>query len=272
MPLAKNGAIRIASFNIEVFGAAKLNKPEVVETLVRIIRQFDVVAIQEIRAADTTVIPQFISLINATGRRYDALIGPRIGRTASKEQYAFIFDTERIETDPDAMYTVDDPDDLLHREPLVAVFRARGPAHEKAFTFTLINVHTDPDEAESEVDALADVFRAVRNDGRREDDIILLGDLNVDDSHLGELGELSDITWLISGTPTNTRRTKQYDNILIQRRATVEFTGLAGVFDFTSEYQLPLDAALAVSDHLPVWAEFSPHEGGAAGPVASRPQ
>lgn len=272
MPTATGGAIRIASFNIQVFGTSKLDKPEVVEVLCRIVRNFDVVAIQEIRSADTTLIAQFVSRINAAGRAYDAVTGPRLGRTSSKEQYAFIFDTHRVEIDPTAVYTVNDPDDLLHREPLVAAFRARGPPSNQAFTFSLINVHTDPDETETELDALADVFQAVRNDGRHEDDIILLGDLNVDDAHLGDLGLMSDITWVISGVPTNTRRTRQYDNILFQRPATVEYAGRAGVFDFATEYQLSIAAALAVSDHMPVWAEFSPYEGGGAGRLAARPR
>lgn len=271
-PMAAGSSIRIASFNIQVFGSSKLAKPDVVAVLVKIIRQFDIVAIQEVRASDSTVVSQFLQMINSTGRHYDAVVGPRLGRTNSKEQYAFIYDQERIEVDPSSVYTVADPDDLLHREPLVAGFRARGVPPEEAFTFSLVNIHTDPDETHQELDALGDVYRAVRNDGRHEDDILLLGDLNVDDEHLGELGRVSDITWIISGTPTNTRRSKQYDNMLFLRRATTEYQGRAGVFDFTNEYQLSMDAALMVSDHMPIWAEFSPYEGGEAGRLATRPQ
>lgn len=271
-PMAAGSSIRIGSFNIQVFGSSKLAKPEVVDVLVKVVRQFDIIAIQEVRASDTTVVSQFLQMINSTGRHYDAVVGPRLGRTNSKEQYAIIFDQERIEVDPASVYTVADPDDLLHREPLVAGFRVRGVPPEEAFTFSLVDIHTDPDETHQELDALGDVYRAVRNDGRHEDDIILLGDLNVDDAHLGELGRVSDITWIISGTPTNTRRTKQYDNMLFTRRATTEFQGRAGVFDFANEYQLSMDAALMVSDHMPIWAEFSPYEGGDAGRLATRPQ
>ena len=145
------------------------------------------VAIQEIRAADQSLLPQFVEIVNSTGRRYEYALGPRLGRTSSKEQYAFLFDSDRIEIDRTAVYTVDDPDDLLHREPLVAPFRVRGPPAADAFTFTLIDIHTDPDEVRSELDALDDVIQAVRNDGRGEDDVILLGDLNTDDEHLGRI-------------------------------------------------------------------------------------
>ena len=272
VPARTKDAVRIASFNIQVFGTSKLSKPHVMDHLARIVRQFDVVAIQEIRSKDEGILPTFVELINASGCHYDYVIGPRLGRSNSKEQYAFVFDRATIEVDRSQLYTVADPDDLLHREPLVGWFRVRGPPSEQAFTFSLVNIHTDPDEAEEETDVLADVYRVVRNDGRQEDDVIILGDLNVDDKHLGRLGQISGMTWVISGIPTNTRGTKQYDNIVFQGQATSEFTGRGGVFDFLREYNLTTDEALEVSDHIPVWAEFSAFEGGQAGRFATRPE
>jgi hypothetical protein len=38
--------IRIASFNLRIFGAAKAGKPVVLAEIVSIIRQFDIVAVQ----------------------------------------------------------------------------------------------------------------------------------------------------------------------------------------------------------------------------------
>jgi endonuclease/exonuclease/phosphatase family metal-dependent hydrolase len=263
-------AIRVASFNIQVFGEKKLANPRVRSLLVEIVRNFDVVAVQEIRAKQN-ILPTFIDELNATGRHYDYVIGPRLGRTSSKEQYAFIFDTASIEVDRNALYTVSDPDDLLHREPLVGWFRVRGPAPEQAFTFSLVNIHTDPDETGRELDALADVFRAVKNDGRNEDDVIVLGDLNVDDRHLGRLGQISNIHWVVSRLATNTRGTQQYDNIVFSELATSEYTGRWGVFDMIRQYNLTVDEALEVSDHMPVWAEFQLQEGGVGGRVAQVP-
>lgn len=269
-PAARDGqTIRIATFNIQVFGESKMSKPEVMEVLAEVVRRFDIVAIQEIRAKNQMIVPRFVDMINSTGRHYDFVLGPRLGRTSSKEQYAYIYDTASVEVDPESIYTVDDPDDLLHRPPLVAGFRARGPPPEDAFTFTLINIHTDPDEVPEEIRALAAVFRAVRNDGRGEDDIILLGDLNASDRQLGELADIANMAWALSNTPTNTRGTAMYDNILFQASATTEFTGAAGVLDLMSEFNLTLDVAQQVSDHLPVWAEFSVYEGGRVGRFAA---
>lgn len=270
-PVERNcNTVRVASFNIQVFGEKKLANSQAAEVLARVIRYFDVVAIQEIRDASDDLLPRFLQLVNADGSHYSYVIGPRLGRSNSKEQYAFIYDAASIECDRENVYTVDDPDDLLHREPLVAGFRVRGPPPERAFTFTLIDIHTDPDEAQAELNVLDDVFRAVRDDGRGEDDILLLGDLNADDHHLGELGQMAYITWVISGVPTNTRGTHLYDNVLFDSRATVEYARHAGVFDLMHEFHLSLQDALAVSDHLPIWAEFNLEEGG-AGSLAKGP-
>jgi endonuclease/exonuclease/phosphatase family metal-dependent hydrolase len=266
----RTDSVRIATFNIQVFGEEKLRNAKVMNILAEAVRNFDVVAIQEVRALNQGVLPEFVDQINAAGRQYDFAIGPRLGRTTSKEQYAFVFDTETIEMDRSSLYTVRDDDDLLHREPLVAGFRARGAPPDQAFTFTLVNIHTDPDEVDTEVDALADVFRAVRADGREEDDIILLGDLNADEQHLGALGQITGISVAIAGTPTNTRANKQYDNLVFHLPSTSEFSGRAGVLDLMGQYNLTLEQALEVSDHLPVWGEFSVYEGGQAGRLAAQ--
>jgi endonuclease/exonuclease/phosphatase family metal-dependent hydrolase len=270
-PAAQPGdTIKICSFNIQVFGTSKLKKPQAMDVLTKVVRRFDVVAIQEVRSTDDTVVPQFVQMINADGSRYDFIIGPRLGRTNSKEQYAVLFNTARIEVDRGSIYTVDDPKDLLHREPMVARFRVRGV--QQPFTFNLVDIHTDPDETATELDALADVFVGVQRNGSGEDDVILLGDLNVDEYHLGRLGQLPGITHAITGTTTNTRHDKMYDNIVFDRRATAEFTGRWGVLDLQKEFGLTQQAALEVSDHCPVWAEFSAYEGGAGSVIAGRPQ
>ncbi|HVX63158.1 MAG TPA: endonuclease/exonuclease/phosphatase family protein [Pirellulales bacterium] len=270
-PIARQGnSLRIASFNIQVFGEHKLDKPDIAAILAEVIRHFDVVAIQEIRAQSQDLLPRFIAMINAEGAHYDYVIGPRLGRTSSKEQYAFIYNAASLECDRESVYTVNDPDDLLHREPLVAGFRVRGPPPSEAFTFTLIDIHTDPDEVAKELSVLDDVMRAVAQDGRGEDDVILLGDLNADDRHFGELGQTPHLAWAISGRATNTRGNKLYDNIIFDSRATTEYLGQGGVVDMMREFNLSMQQALAVSDHLPIWAEFTLHEGGQPGRVAVR--
>jgi len=267
---ARSPTIRVASFNIEVFGNAKAGKAYVMDALAKIVRQFDVVAIQEIRSQNEYLIPNFVELINRAGTRFDHVIGPRVGYTNVKEQYAYLFNTDRVQVDHQSVYTVGDPDHLLHREPLVATFRTRGVDPAAAFTFTLVNIHTDPNEVEKEVAALAEVYRVVRRSSRGEDDIILLGDFNADDRHLGRLGQLPGIHPLIAGVSTNARQTKQYDNLIIHQPSTTEYAGRSGVFDVKQFIERSLKDTLLVSDHFPVWAEFSVYECDFAGRIASR--
>ena len=63
------------------------------------------------------------------------------------------------------------------------------------------------------------------------------------------------LSWSVEGVPTNTRRTKTYDNLLFSSAKTTEYTG-DGVFDM-ERTRNHLAEALRVSDHMPVWAEFS---------------
>ncbi|WP_231756405.1 endonuclease/exonuclease/phosphatase family protein [Lignipirellula cremea] len=267
---APGETIKVASFNLCVYGVTKASKPEVMEMLARIIRQYDVTAIQEIRSQDQTVLPKLVQLVNSTGRQFDYVIGPALGRTNSKEQYAYIFDRATLEIDLRECYTVKDPNDVLHREPFVAWFRARGPAPEEAFTFSLANFHIDPDEVPQEVKILPIVLNAIRNDGRNEDDVILLGDFNADELQLAQYASLPNVTMAITGEPTNTKHTKGYDNIIFQQYATTEYVGRSGVFDFLRQFNMTVDNAMEVSDHMPVWAEFSVYEGGANGRFAVR--
>ena len=67
----------------------------------------------------------------------------------------------------------------------------------------------------------------------------------------------------------NTRRNKLYDNIVFHRPSTAEFTGRWGVYDVARLHQLSLTQAEQVSDHLPIWAEFSAYESAAPGRIAT---
>ena len=214
---------------------------------------------------------RLVEQINAaSGRNYDFATCPTQQRDGLEHYSAFVFDRDRIDVDRTTVHFVEDQLGRFRIKPLAGLFRVRGPDAAEAFTFALINVETDPERADTELDLFADAYRAVRSnlrgaDGKPEDDIILLGDLESDDQHLGQLGKLLGVTALLSGMPTTTRGTHLLDNILLDRRATCEFTGRVEVVDVMREFELTMPEALEVSEHLPVWAEFSAYEGGQAG-------
>jgi hypothetical protein len=270
-PSEHRDTIRIATFQLGALDERKVVNPAVAGGLAQIARQFDLLAVQNVQARDQGVLMAFVEAINSTGRQYDFVTAAAVGREPVRQYSAFIFDRATIEVDRGAVAPVVDPAHKFRRPPLVAPFRVRGPNPSEAFTFTLINVHTDAEQAAEELDALADVFRAVRDDGRGEDDIILLGSLGADEKHLGRLGKVPHITPAVAAGSASVGGLRLTDNLLFDRRATVEFTGRSGVVDLVREGGLsPRDAA-ELSDHLAVWAEFSIYEGGRAGPIAARP-
>lgn len=259
IPKRQPTTVLIGSFNLQRLGPSKLSDSWVMEKLAAIITRFDVIALQEITSSDQRTLPQLVEIANRAGGQYSYTISPRIGRTPRYlEQYAFVFDTSRIRSGPEYSYVVRDDQDVLHREPFVGRFETNS---NPPFGFTLINIHTDPDEIATELDVLADVFVNVRQYEYPEDDVILLGDLNAQPSRFQKLGAIHGLMPLISdGVFTNTRRNRTLDNILADGQLTREFTGRAGTIDLEQMFGVQLQDAERISDHLPVWAEFSINE------------
>ena len=268
--------VRIATFQLGRLDETKLSNRNVFDVLTRLFPRFDLMAIQGVRGRNRGALIRLIERVNATsGRSYDFATCPTQQRDALEHYSAFIFDRARFDVDRNTVRFVEDSLDRFRIKPLVGSFRVRGPDPSEAFTFTLINVEVDEEQIGVELNLLAEAFRAVLNDGRNEDDVILLGDLKTGDRDLGGLGGLLGVTPLLSERDnafTTTRGVRLLDNILLDRRATVEFAGLVGVMDVIREFELTMPSALEVSERLPVWAEFSAYECGqpgmTGGPVA----
>jgi deoxyribonuclease-1-like protein len=256
--------LRIATFNLQAFGDNKASKLAVLEIVARIVRNFDVIALQDITSRQRDTLPKLVDRINQPDRRYDYCIGPRVGSPHQAMHYAFIFDTDRIETDRYQLYTVDDPEDQLEFEPLVGWFRARGVDAKKAMTFSLVNLRIDPVHAEREIRWLPELIQSIQQDGRGEDDVIVAGDLGGGDLKLRD-SRLAGMSFALEGVATTISGDEMLDNILFPTKATDEFTGRAGTVDFLRKFNLSPEQAIQVSNHLPVWCEFFAEEGGIPG-------
>ncbi len=263
--------IRIAGANLGPLDQQKLGNREVLTRIGEIIRDFDAVAVQGIWGHNQGIVLDLLEQINQGGRNYDFAISARVGREPVKKYSAFFFDRSVLEVDRGTVFEVDDPGQVFLNKPLVAAFRVRGPNPQEAFTFTLVNVEIDPTQVELELNLLADVFRAVRDDGRGEDDVLLVGSFNTAPQNLGSLLRIPHIMWTIADQPTTILGSSAVDNILFDSRATVEFVGRSGTMNLMNRFDLPVRQVSQVSDHLPVWAEFSIFEGGQVGRIAGAP-
>ncbi|MEQ1906213.1 MAG: endonuclease/exonuclease/phosphatase family protein [Pirellulaceae bacterium] len=258
----------IGTFNIQTFGRAKLSNPSVMQVIVEMIRRFDLIAIQELRSTEQIIIPKLVEMLNANGLKFGYYVGERQGYTDSKEQYVYIFDTTKLQllSEPFIAPT----QTPMHRAPLVAHFQATQVPDGQAFTFALLNVHTDPDEVtqkSSKRNELLTLKQAIDNSKAaisNEDDFIILGDFNAPTDYMSKFFPwfASPIYVVKDDWVTNVRENKNYDNIVFDARYTTEYDGRCGVFNFKREYQLLEQDALQVSDHFPIWATFSIFEGG----------
>lgn len=90
--------ITIGSWNIQQFGPDKLGDPVRLGRIAGVIKEFDVVAIQEIihtGGNGQPVISGLTSILQSEhGRTFGGILGPRTGCSAGRiEQYAILFDS-----------------------------------------------------------------------------------------------------------------------------------------------------------------------------------
>lgn len=264
-PAPTHTAIRVATFNLGRFEESRLANPRVREVLSQVLGRFDLVALEEIRARNQGLVVRLVEQLNATGRQYDYAIAPAVQADVVEQYSAFIFDAASIEVDRFSVDTIEAAGTRLTNKPLVGQFRARGPGADEAFTFRLLAVAVDPAQAETELPLVAAAYRTLRDRKQEEDDLILLGTFNADRPQMAQLEQSLGLFSAIDNMPTTTRGTGIADNIVFQRRATAEFTGRSGVVDLLREFNLSMQEAMEISEHLPVWTEFSIYEGGQPG-------
>lgn len=264
--------IRVASWNIQVFGQKKARNDELMDRIADKLSHFDVVAVQEINNIREKSDPgcsrndecpdsENCGLIRGEleehlNERLDRNYGFAFSDQVRHERYLYVYDKDRVELIMDRL--VDDPGDTEHpctyrpentgwmvRQPHLGVFRAGD------FSFTLMNAHIVPEKAYSELGALFELQRRVEEAGFS--DVIVLGDLNADCTYLSETEQEEfyeeDYTWLFDGVDTTSQESTActYDQVAITEPTEEDLTGDLGIAN-------ELDPE--VSDHYPVWANF----------------
>ena len=247
VPTSTSGTIKLASWNVRVLTDNSRDDGEV-RRIADIIRNFDIVAIQEAR--DTRVLDR----IKAQLPGYDYVASQPVGR-GQREIYAFFWRTSSVRHIGRA-HTVDDPQDVFIREPYAGTFSAG------EFDFTLCTIHLLFGDSQAdrrrELVYMDEVVRSVQSANGDEQDVILLGDFNFPPDDRG---------WQLNGwtavfqppTKTTVGDVSLYDNIWFHPSNTgAEYTGTHGVIRFDVD-DYPGDVRRArreVSDHRPVWVIF----------------
>lgn len=255
-------SIRVASWSLDGFGPTKLANVDARRLICRVIREFDVIALQQITSPERDLVTRLVDALNEGNPRYDFVLSNPTGPVGREEQLAFVFDTTRLEVDRSQTYSVADPMNAMTYDPLVAWFRTAQPSHDAAWTFTLVNVRVELANAANEVGLITPMLVNVRQDGRGEDDVLMLGLFQADDAYLRRVLDGKPHQSIVSTGMTDVYSRYQTSNIIVDAANTTEHVGRSGVFDFLRIFNLSLPEAEAASSQLPVFAEFSPLEGG----------
>ena len=251
---------KIAAFNIQIFGKTKSQKEDVMTILRNIVREFDIILIQEIRDANEQTIPNFVLELNQMqGPSYSFIRSERLGRTTSKEAYAYVYNTEKIQFIPGSDYVYNDVNDVFEREPYIASFKAGN------FDFVLVGIHTKPDDAYNEIGNLTSVVSSIQTVDPNEKDVVVMGDFNADGSYFDEdstsnMFRSSEYNWLITNNmDTMVKTDYAYDRIVVLA-STLNYEYVAGsaqVFYFDQVYGLNNQTFVSeISDHYPVFAQY----------------
>ncbi len=256
-PITTNGQtnnLKIATFNIQNFGLKKLEKKEVVDTLVKIVRHFDIVAVQEVSDASNYTAGAFLKEINKNGSHYQMVCSERTGLQLddknSREQYAFYYNTATVTLIDKALYD-DSEYDYFQREPYIAQFRRKCDG----FVFVICTTHTTPDVAVEEIAALIHVSDWIPGRFSNSTYQIYCGDFNASCTYASpqQLESLAihkkPYYWVVpDDTKTNlSKNTCAYDRFVITSNLLSRKAGW-GVYRFFK--------SKAVSDHWPVFLEL----------------
>jgi len=228
--------LHVGSFNIQVFGVKKESDASVLHTLVQTITRYDICFIMEIRDSTDTAIHKLLDQLNAwdTSRHYKLVISERLGRSASKEQYAYVYDSIRVKLVAEYQYV--DTQDYFERAPFSAVFQPVGTTDAPQNMIWFTGLHTKPTAAAQEIgNMLADVYQEFatvvpqsvipHRDQLLKNNWILMGDLNAGCSYCSnkKIMELKAIApkflgstfdWLINSDTTTRQNGCTYDRFV----------------------------------------------------------
>jgi len=263
-----NSTIKIASFNIQIFGKTKLNRPVTLTVLSKIALNFDIIALQEIgsnrsSASDKTC----TAIMDSYVARINEIAGEDFYSYIRGDQYAIIYRTDKVRVHDYFLYQ---GDESFSYTPLIAHFETITPGSN--FDFSIITVHTSPKYAESEISSLKTVIEETA-DHFFEPDVICLGDYNADGSYYDEgSGDWlygfqveSFITGILNFFDTTVAVSNNtYDRIQMTGSLSSDYSGNSGVFRFGEIYDISgcegtaatAGTEKAISDHYPVWCEY----------------
>ncbi|WP_103191751.1 endonuclease/exonuclease/phosphatase family protein [Formosa algae] len=252
----KSESLKITTWNIRDLGKTK-NANEILE-IAKILRDYDIVAIQEVVAKDPAgaqAVAKIVDELNRMGSKWNYRISnpTKSPSVYISERYAFLWKTSKVKLTSRA-YLDSDLEDKLFREPFIGKFQSTKGSEP----FYVVNFHSRKfnDHPEQEIIYLKEYTTRLNSDY-----ILIAGDFNLDEKHvvwdnLYNIGFKSALhntkTTLKTKCKNGSYLNYPIDNIFYSKNI---FSIKSQAIDFVSHCNR-LEIARQLSDHLPVYMEF----------------
>jgi len=246
--------IKLVSWNVENLGKSKSN--EEIVFMANLLNQYDLVALQEVVAGygGAQAVARLADALNRKGNQWDYTISDPTTSTPSKtERYAFLWKTATIKKIGKAWlekkYAA-----VMEREPYLCTFEYGN----KQFTAVSFHAITKSKQPEREIK----YFQFFPSTYPKSN-LIIMGDFNCPQSHsvFNPLRKMGFASALVNQKTSLKRSIKnslylasEFDNIFFPK-SNVKKLG-SGVVLFYQNFP-SLRQARTISDHCPVWLEFS---------------
>lgn len=243
--------INLCSWNIRDIGRTKSDSA--IEFIASTIKDFDVVAIQEVVASDPAgaqAIARLAAVLNNKGARWDYTVSDPTSSSAYKaERYAFLWKTSKLAKIGDAW--LEKRFSLkIDREPYFATFKTNGKL------FTVVNFHAITKSMQPETEIKYFKFLPAEYP---QLNLVFAGDFNCPQSHT-VFNPLRKMGWLpaMVGQKTSLRQqcingdclASEFDNFFYDTtKVKISDLGIVRFYKSFDDFQ----AARKISDHVPVW-------------------
>ncbi|MFE3869467.1 endonuclease/exonuclease/phosphatase family protein [Flavobacterium sp. LS2P90] len=245
---------KLISWNLENFGKSK--SEETINYIANSLRDYDLIAIQEVVAGygGGQAVARLADELNRKGAKWDYVISDPTSSSAYKtERYAFIWKTSKLKKIGRAWlekkYHLE-----IDREPYFCTFQ-----YEKK-QFTVVNFHAITKNKQPETEIKYFKFLPAEYPTLN---LIFAGDFNCPQSHtvfnpLKKMGYHSILVNQKTSLKKECKNEKclasEFDNIYYNASKINSIN--SGVISFYKNFN-SLQEARRISDHIPIWLEFS---------------
>jgi deoxyribonuclease-1-like protein len=245
---------KLLSWNLENFGKSKSDKE--IAFIANTIKDYDIVTIQEVVAGNggAQAVARLVDELNKKGEKWDYRISEPTSSSAYKtERYAFIWKTSKVKLKGKPW--LEQKHHLkIDREPYFATFEIKG----KTITIATFHAITKNKQPETEIK----YFKLLPQEYPNLN-LIFVGDFNCPQSHsvfhpLKKMGYAPILenqkTSLKLKLKGENYLSSEFDNMFYKTNS-INYIK-SDVISFYKKF-VSLKEARKVSDHIPIWVEFS---------------